>query len=221
MDAIVKGAVKLGGRFKQGEESWRWRLFLGKQPVWFTLTEARKRSELDLDENERKAIGVSRWEKYDWKGSGRLRFRIIGEDHVCERDWEDTKNRRLEDAVPEILDVLARVEKEAEESRAQAVERKMREAELQRLRDIEWRKQAEEEEKRKTLLQMSEHWQRAQQLGKFVAACEERILKEAGAIPAESRASSWLIWAKEHVTRLDPLEQGYLRNLVKSTRGEA
>jgi hypothetical protein len=135
-DAIIKGAIEKGGRFKQGPESWRWRLSMGKQSVWFSMTEARKRLTLDLNEEERAARGISRWDKYEWKGAGLLRFKIIGE-HLRDITWSETTRERMEEIVPKIINYLTKAEALAEENLKLEKERKRIEIEAQRLRDIE------------------------------------------------------------------------------------
>jgi len=218
MDVIVKAMIERGGKFKQETGKWHLELFMGKQPVWFRITERRKRSLLDIDDEERKERGLMSWEKHDWKGAGVLRFEISGDKYVNGRLWEENKRVSLESFLPEIIGSLERVEKDGEENRAREAEQQKLEAEEQRKQNLEWRRKHEEDERRKLLEQAGEQWQRAHRVREFIRACESEIQKQAGNVPPESRAAQWLAWAREYADQIDPLTHGYLVNLIKSVR---
>lgn len=216
MDAIVKGALGRGGRFERGPEPWRLRLFMGKQPVEFGMTEARRRIERTVTDEDRESRAL-RWnDRYDWKGAGVLRFRLHGGEDLYERNWEESKRERMEDSVPEIIDCLAGVEEAAERNRAAERERMRLQEEERQKQAIEWRRQEEEKERRKLLEEMAEQWGRARRLRSFIRACERVLVNSWGEIPIEARAWSWLRWARGHAEQMNPLTAGgYLRNLVK------
>jgi hypothetical protein len=218
MDAIVKAVVGMGGRFEQEKDSWCRHFLMGKQPVWFYMTEVKKRITIDpeLDEEERKARGYSSWEKYEWKGGGLLRFKITGHKYVDEQVWTETTRYKMENLVPEIIERLARVEEDGKANQEWEAEQNKIAAEKQRLRDIEWRREYEENERRKSLVETSERWHQAQKLRQFVRACERELQKKIG-LPPGTAATIWLEWARAHAARLDPIKQGYLQNLVKET----
>jgi hypothetical protein len=218
MEVIVKAMIERGGKFKQKEGNGNFDLFMGKQPVWFWITEKRKRLTLDIDEEERQARGLMTWDKYEWKGAGVLRFEIGGDKYVTGRFWEEGKRASLESFIPAIIECLERVEKDGEENRAREMERQKIEAEAQRKRNLEWRQKHEEDERRKLLEQAGEQWERAHRVRAFVNACEVEIQKQAGSVPPESRAAQWLAWAREYADQIDPLSHGYLVNLIKSVR---
>jgi hypothetical protein len=215
MDAIVKGVVERGGRFERGPERWRLRLIMGKQPVEFEMTEARRRLNREFTAEERESQHFWSRNKFEWKGTGLLRFHIHEGEDLYKRGWEESKRDRLEDKVPEIIEYLASVEQVAERNRAVEREWKRKREEEQEKREIEWRREEEEKERRKLLEEMAERWGRARQLRSFIRACERLLVTSWGEIPAEARATGWLRWAREHADQIDPLTAGYLRNLVK------
>jgi hypothetical protein len=121
----------------------------------------------------------------------------------------------MEDNVPDIIECLAKVELDGEENRTRETEQKKVEAEEQRKWDIEWRRQYVEDEKRKALEQAAERWHHARQLRMFIRVCEIELQNQ-GVPPSGSASKQWLVWAHEHADRIDPLQKGYLGNLVKS-----
>jgi hypothetical protein len=219
LDVIIKAMVERGGRFVPGPESWRLQLFMGKQPVWFRMTEARKRFTLDLTDEEKRARGISSWEKYDWQGSGVLRFRIEGDKLVDERFWEESKRRKMEDYVPEIIEQLAKVEAEAAIIKAELEKQEKAEAE-QRHRDyLEYRRREIETQNRKRLEESAEAWLKVRRLRLFIAACERRLPGDNGVLSKDGAGQAWIDWARGHANRIDPFKLGYLESEIKRFQG--
>jgi hypothetical protein len=135
LDTIVKAVVE------RGTERWRLRLFLGKQPVEFRMTEAMKRREREYTAEERTAKDFWLREKHDWHGSGILRFKIEPGEDLREETWEETKSSSLEDKIPEIVDALANVEETAKRIRAERAAQRKAEAERHDLEMEKWRRQ--------------------------------------------------------------------------------
>lgn len=210
LDAIIKAVIEKGGRFERGPERWRLRLFMGKQPVEFRVREAMKRHDRRFTAEEREAPGFMWRDKYDWVGSGMLRFVIERGDYVRERTWEDSKKLKLEEQLGEIIGVLVNVEKEAVEIRAAEAERKKLEAEERRQSEIEWRREREEEENRKRLEEKADAWAKTKRLRSFIRACEAVLRGGNGELPVDGWEMRWLGWAREHANRFDPFKKGYL-----------
>lgn len=221
LDAIIKGIIERGGRFERGPESWRLRLFIGKEPVEFHVREAMKRHDHPFTAEEREAPGFSWRYKYDWVGSGSLRFQIHGGECVHERAWEDSRKSKLEDQVEDIVETLANIEEEAKQIRAAREERKKQQEEEWRRREEQRRKQEQiqkeaehrrriEEENRKRLEEKAQAWREARILRRFVHACEAVLRKKGKPFPANGWEGRWLVWAREHADRLDPMTSGFL-----------
>lgn len=168
--AIVKGVVERGGRFEQGPESWRLRLFIGKQPINFYMRETMKRHNRHFTEEEQEAKGFSLRDKYDWEGSGKLWFKIEYDKYVRERIWEESRGLKLEDQVGEIIDVLANAETVAGQMRTAEAEWQRQENERHQREAIERRRQEDEKQQRKVLEECSERWHQARRLRCFIRA---------------------------------------------------
>lgn len=151
LDAIIKPIVEQGGHFERQRDYSLLLLFIGKQPIRFWITEAMKRKPREYSQEEREAKGFWLRDKYDWSGSGFLRFNIGGDKDVFERRWEESKRVRLEDKIDEIVAVVLNAEKQAEEIRAQRAARERLAAQEQQHRDREWRRERQEKEHRENL----------------------------------------------------------------------
>ncbi len=220
-DAVVKGIVELGGRFKAERRSGT-RLYVGKQAVTFHIREPTKRYFLDLDmaDEEKQKQGYGPSDSYGWKGSGRLRFSMSVGD-LYDRTWRHSKRLSLEDQVGEIIDELARSEEEAKRARLAREERDKRWAKEQAQREEEGRRiraaeeaqereVAREEENRARLVQKAREWKEARVLRGFIRACQRKVEAGPGLQGGRNWGKHWLAWASAHADRLDPMTNGFL-----------
>lgn len=123
------------------------------------------------------------------------------------KNWNDTKHRKLEDAVPEFVATLMKtavaIHRSTEERRREEREEKERVAAFEKL-------QAEvRQEKRRVddLLKMTENWKRAQTIRDFLNVYRNILETEQQPIASGSELEKWLDWAERQADRLDPLVQ--------------
>ena len=212
LDAIIKGVIALGGRFERGPEPWRLRLFVGKEPVGFHVREAIKRLDHPFTTEEREAPGFMWRNKYDWVGSGRLRFVIERDDYICERIWEDSKKLKLEEHVGEIIEALANIEAKAKQLRAEEEIRKNEEAKQRARADEEWRCREREKQNRERLEKAADEWSKAKRLRSFIRVCDQELRIEKGDFAPDAWQARWLGWARQHADRIDPIKRGFLES---------
>lgn len=214
LDVIVKGIIQIGGHFERGPEAWRLTITVAKERISITMTENRKRFDKPVESKDGVKAVVYSWNSYDWKGGGLLRFHISGE-NIGRQTWEETARRPLEQSLPEILKYLSRVGQLAAENIAAAKERKRLEAVQREADAVRWRREYEENERRKLLESSAQRWAQAQEVRRFIAACEAELRSGLGEFSTDSPAGRWLSWATEHADRLDPLKEGLLRRLLR------
>lgn len=220
-DAVVKGIVELGGRFKPERRSGT-HLFVGKQAVTFQIREPTKKYFLGLDmtDEEKWKLGYGPSDKYGWKGSGRLQFSMFVGD-LYDRTWRHSKRLSLEDQVGEIIDELARSQGEAtrvrlareERDKRWAKEQAQREEEGRRIRaaeEAQEREVAREVENRARLVQKAREWRDARVLRVFILACQRKVEAVPGLQGGGNWGEHWLAWASAHADRLDPMTNGFL-----------
>ena len=125
--------------------------------------------------------------------------------HGARKTWSDGEKKRLEEQLNVFIAGLIVV------SEAKGRER----MELQRQRD-EWaeakRRRLKEEERRraegerlKALEQEAACWTKSQQIASYADTVEREALKHGVSLAEGSRAHSWLMWARAHAARLDPM----------------
>ena len=173
---------------------------------------------LDLTDEEKKAKGFFTWAKYEWNGSGVLRFKMGGAD-LNERTLQDSKRVSLEDQVGEIIEAMADAEQEAKRIRSEreayqkereerwAREQEARRKEEERRKEIERRRRAEEDS-RNTLVAMARNWREARLVRRFIRACEGKLWTETQT--QDGWRERWATWARAHADRIDPITNGYL-----------
>jgi hypothetical protein len=173
-----------------------------------------KRTELNLMDEDKKKQGIWSSDRYSWTGTRELRL-IIGSGNydLNDRQWSDSKRRKLVDLVPEILVHLGQVEAEGNRSRHEAEQRKLAAAERARLEQIELRKRFEESERRKHLLTASDNWWEARRLHSFVRACQRHLANGQPTADLPEQTKAWLDWARKQADSMDSIKAGYLRGV--------
>lgn len=90
-------------------------------------------------------------------------------------------------------------------------ERQRQYQEMERQREAAAQKEALELNNRKKLENQAQQWVRCLHLGEFINACEKQMLhSRADGLPADSWEAQWLVWARAHAERLNPLCNGFL-----------
>jgi hypothetical protein len=224
MDTMVKALERRGASFVRSEdrEMEFMNLRINGEGVGIALTELINKSERQpKDEKERESWSW-KWDKWQFEPTGRLAFRILAsEPKGARRSWSDCTRYKLEEKLGEIIEwifVTADGNKKArlawEELRRRREEERRRQEE-ERLRQEEIRNQAKrkrriEEENRNRLEESAQAWIEAKRLRRFIGACQAMLRKNEKPSPQSAWQERWLVWAREHADRLDPMTNGFL-----------
>ncbi len=123
------------------------------------------------------------------------------------KNWNDTKHRKLEEAIDEFVALLMKtavvLHRRTEERRREEREKQERIAAYEKLQS-----EVRQEDKRvRDLLKMTENWKRAQTIREFLLIYRNQLESEQQPIEAGSELEKWLDWAEQQADRLDPLVQ--------------
>lgn len=135
--------------------------------------------------------------------SGRLRLKLLSGWAVRQDVFVDTKTIRLEDRLPIVLqEIELRAAREEDRDQRAEREREERQREWDRLH-LAAQAEAREAHRAKALLRQVEEWKQAYEIDAYLRAMAARI----EALEGEERgeAEAWLDWAREYLTRIDPL----------------
>ncbi len=121
------------------------------------------------------------------------------------KTWSDNSRGRLEGKLNDLVLGLAII---AAATRAWERERQREELarqEAERQRALADQRRREEDERRRILERQVESWTKSQQLRAFVDEVERRAAAKTASTAPESKLGQWIIWARQHADRLDPL----------------
>jgi hypothetical protein len=151
---------------------------------------------------------ISSYKEYDYVPTGILLFELDGSSYRSEyrMRWRDTKKRKLEDQLNEIMKGLYAAAAWHYEWNAQA---KKREAEwaIEEAKREEAARIAGVEAQRVALLERgAEQHAKYLELQRYLDAVRAEALKRAGSGDQDGEIGEWLIWAKKHVEYVNPLK---------------
>lgn len=123
------------------------------------------------------------------------------------KNWNDTKPRKLEEAIGEFVVTLMKtavvLHRRTEDRRREGREQQERVGAYKKLQA-----QIRQEKKRvDDLFKMTENWKRAQNAREFLAIYRNQLEREQQNIEEGSELEKWLDWAEQQADRLDPLVQ--------------
>lgn len=216
MDALVKGLEERGFRLLNDKEKYFGHhvKILGEK-IYFSLEEKTKQVDHVLTKQEiedQKKYSWSYAPKFDYIPTGVLILKIQENDTVpgIQKRWADGKTRLIEDVLDNFIIGLIKV--------ADGKIRERREREERRLRwEEEWRQREEaaerwrlEQQRRQDLEDQALLWNKSQLVRNFISAVEERYIESHADKEIQGQIKQWLIWARQHANRLDPLKNGLL-----------
>ncbi len=154
--------------------------------------------------NRFKKEGKHSWDRYIFKPSGRLTFRI--ESYRCRRaNWSDGIKRKLEDYLYNImLEILRAAKKKKEHRIACKIAERIRQEE-ERIRQEQERLRQEEQQKIQFLEQQVLNWKKSGDIREYLKAIKTCIIDKHGGYDEKSEFDQWLKWASSYADRLDPL----------------
>jgi hypothetical protein len=147
--------------------------------------------------------------KWDYVPSGKLSLRIDVGIYLADRirkRWSDGRGGAIGDNLNEIIVAFVEVGAALRRHREEEARKEAERQERARQRQEAERRGKVEEARRKDLEGRAEAWSRAEAVRRFVAEVERRARTEGGTPSPE--LLEWLVWARAHAERLDPLAQG-------------
>jgi hypothetical protein len=213
VDALLKAIEARGHQIEKDSI----RLSVNGEQIRFYIKE-----KVDRTEHEPTAAEKERSWQYDkwvYTPTGELTF-TIDEVWVDRKNWRDSKNKPLEN---QLNDIVVGIISGAEVIRARRLER---EAQLQRLREEELRRQelaVRQQLQRELVAELDRQcklWEESRKLRQFLQVCEEALLK-ADRLSTDSDESRWLQWARSHAERIDPLQSGGLNRVIQKHQTHA
>jgi len=217
LNGIVSGLEAQGAKF---EVASRFHKHLVAQfpegQVEFHLHERMKGESVVV---RKEPMGTGYFNHFGWRytPSGKLSFRITDYwPDGTRKNWNDGVHQRLEDKIPDIIDQIcanpkiAKEQREERERVQQEEQRKWHEAYLRRSAPERLAKMTEE--LKKTFEIQEGRWERAQNAGNFLIACEQSM-RGANNKPLEGWQEQWLAWGRDWIKSINPLTNGHLEKL--------
>jgi hypothetical protein len=216
MDALIKILLNMDFEVFLSEGSTWVRIF--NTELSFGISEEtiiKKVEPKDMDLNGYYEFGHSR---YDQKRvpSGNLCLLVHDSRYFwgksMQRNWRDTKHKRLEDNLDGFVKGLLKLAVEKTERQRREQEEERQRIEMLKKREEEARRRAElerqiknEQQKISQLIQDAEDWGKSKVIREFIAAVKKERFSGNQVYEVQEDFDSWLRWAKEQADRLDPL----------------
>ena len=216
LDALIKALLNMDFGVFLLDGSTRVRIF--NTELSFGISEetiTKKVEPKDMDLNGYYEFGHSR---YDRKRvpSGNLCLTVKDSRYFwgksMQRNWRDTKHKRLEENLDGFVKGLLKLAVEKTERQRQEQEEERQRIEMLKKREKEARRRAElerliknEQQKISQLIQDAENWDKSKVIREFIAAVKKEHFSGNQVYDVQEDFDSWLKWAKEQADRLDPL----------------
>jgi hypothetical protein len=146
--------------------------------------------------------------KHDYKLTGKLQLQIANLPPFMgpiRRTWSDGKQQRIEDCIGDFMVGLT-VAAAAIKKNRQETEERHRRREEERKREEEERRIAEEQKRRAELVtELTENWEEAARLRRFVRAMEEETGRSGFSEVQKNDIQQVADWTREYADSLDPL----------------
>lgn len=142
--------------------------------------------------------------QYEWVPTGELSLQLEADtEYGMRKNWADTKTKRLEDRLADVVDGLALITISIKAMRARR-EEESRQSLIREARRLERARYEESQRRlRHMLVKNSKSWQRAQELRAFIqATCEAHANSPQH---VQEQTALWVSWASAQADMLDPL----------------
>jgi hypothetical protein len=186
---------------------------IGDEKVRIKLMERTTRRERELTEKEKTEKYI--WNRHFYEPTGIFSFSIEEYRGPVQKTWTDRKGQSIENTLNEVIEAILSTGEALRLYRIEEAERREREAEQEK-REYELQQLREQElNRRRSLEQQADRWEKAALLREFIVACEVRLTNQ-GMLSQDSSAKRWLDWARQCAEELDPLNGSYLQHAIHS-----
>lgn len=205
IDTIIKEVEKRGYSVHTYLDNSSYWMFIkvGQEQIYFQLREKGKRRKRKDEEKEYS------WEyEYEYTPTGQLKLSLFKNKwHWTGRVISDTKSQKLEDRIDEFFYKFDLMTEEIRQERLEREEWHRQQEVEKRIKEEAEKQNKEEAERRNQLEQMAKTYTTSQYIYDFVDVIEHHQdqldLKE----DEKLKFKAWIIWARNHADRLNPVKQ--------------
>lgn len=212
MDALIKALEKNGMRFsgskqRRGETE----ISNNDSQLYIKLHEGFKRFKRELTAEEKKKSWM--YDRYQYEPSNKFVLTLHGF-YLGSKAWSDRDTKSLEDQLSKIVADIIEVFEVIRQRKIEEKIQSQRKLEDQQLREEELQRIREEVARREQLELLARDWRKGKDISDYLEAFEEYFFAEKGKIDPDSPEAKWLVWAKAHAERLNPLKNNKTEKLI-------
>lgn len=172
----------------------------GKDEVYFQMREKGNRT--TVSDNERW------WAEYEYTPTGELQLLMFGETYDRSgKVLSDTKSRKLEERLDEFFQKLEAFIEVIKENRLELEEYHRQQKRKREIKEAAETQDQQEAQRRTNLENQANTFTQSQYIYDFVAEIEAQKSQLDLSEEQEFKFQAWIIWARNHADRLNPVKQ--------------
>jgi len=201
LDALLKEIEERGYnlRTKRKNKSYWMLIGNGQDEVYFQLREKGNRTEVSDDQ---------RWPEYEYTPTGELQLALFRETYDrTGKVLSDTKSKKLEDRFGEFFVKLEQVMKQVKKRRLEREEYHRKQRKKREIKEAAKEQRNKEKQRRNKLKKRATTFSKSQYIYDFIAEIEKQQAQLDLTREEELKFEAWIIWARDHADRLNPVKQ--------------
>ncbi len=171
--------------------------------VGFSIQEPTERHERPLTAEDKDRSYI--WDRWRYHATQRLKVTLDTYLNGIRKTWLDGKTHKIEDLLTEIVEGFVIYAQTQHAQNLDWAERRRRWENEAAIAAAAKAREEHERMRRQSLIEASRLWIDAQNLRRFIVACETRLSPS-----TSSHDAAWLDWARSVACNLDPLDSGFL-----------
>jgi len=182
------------------------------EKIKFALHEKVKRTDHIITEKEKAELRRYKYTsipKWDYTPTGKLSL-MVNEygSYGLQKTFTDGVTKRIDDKLNEFVVNLYKIAFVDHQERLKREEERRRWQEEQRQLAEEARRREKEQQRLLELEKQSQLWNKSNQLRTYIKEVENRALLHHHPADHQVKLERWLLWARDHADRIDPLING-------------
>lgn len=210
MDTLIKALEKREMKIIVEQKAYpNTTLFIHGEKLEFCIEESSKKIERQKTKSELKEAerypSLYSYPAYNYKPTGELQLSI--NTYTCEyirKAWHDTKSRKLEDCLNEIIIGFIKAADEIKKYRLKREQEEKEKREREQLYEEIQRQKDQEERRFNELLSYVNLWTQSQRVRKFIQHVTDATIEKYGIIQEGSDLEKWITWANIRAQEIDP-----------------
>lgn len=201
LDTLLKEIEKRGYnlRTKRKNKSYWMLIGNGQDEVYFQLREKGNRTEVTDDQ---------RWPEYEYTPTGELQLALFRESYDrTGKVLSDTQSKKLEDRLGEFFIKLDQVMAQVKKRRLEIEETHRKRRKRREIKETAKEQRNEEKQRRNKLKKRATTFTKSQYIYDFIAEIERKQAQLDLTREEELKFEAWIIWARNHADRLNPINQ--------------